>query len=119
MYTQQLAQNLVAHERNYKALVTLSDKVDSIMTRIECVELDVDKTFQEIQMLLMQDGKDEYQLLSQVQGLMQSRMEQIEQTHCAEMHENLQPSAEFMRKKRKMRDTDDFLQAYSEFLGLE
>ena len=113
---QHLAQNLISHERNYKALVAISDKVDSIMTRIESVETDVQKTLKDMEALLW-DGEDN-PILSQVKTLMLTRLEHIERQHCKTMHENMEPSAQFMRNKRKQRDTDDFLKAYTDFLGL-
>jgi hypothetical protein len=54
-----LAQNLSGHERNFKALLIMLSKVDSIIRRIDCVEKDVKKTISDMTKQLIQKEEEE------------------------------------------------------------
>ena len=112
---QQLAQNLVAHERNYKTLVVISDRLDAIMTRIQCVETDVSSTLERMEVLLLEEDQNK-DILVHVRQAMLCRMEAIESTLRAEIQETIEPSAPFIQRKRKLREVDDFLDAFLGYL---
>jgi rubrerythrin len=113
-----LAQNLSGHERNYKALLTMLDKVDSIITRIHCVEKDVEKTLTEMQQLI-RGSKDEanqdHPALQHVSYLMRTRMEFVERRYGHEIQETMEPSRQVLGEKRKMHETQEFLMALADF----
>lgn len=112
---QRLAQDFNALVRDYKMLVMLCDKIDTIFMRMQCAEKDMDKRLEDI-CTLLPDGKSN-PLYAELYAFLKRRMEEIEHQHCIDMRENLEPSAPFIQRKRRIREATVFLQAFGEFLN--
>jgi hypothetical protein len=99
------------------------DKVDSVITRIHCVEKDVEKTLAEMQQLVRgpaaasssSSSKDEANQLHHVSYLMRTRMEFVERRYGHEIQETMEPSRQVLGEKRKMHETQEFLMALADF----
>lgn len=112
---QQLAQDLMGHERNYKALYGLVDKMLDVLGRIHCGEQHVAKTMEELQQILQEP--EDNPTLTHVEWLMQQRMAHIERHYGGELQETLEASRRILNHKRKLRETDVFLAEMAEFLA--
>lgn len=110
-----MAQDFNALVRDYKTLVVLCDKIDTIFMRMQCAERDMDQRLEDIGTLLP-DGKSN-PLYAQLYAFFKRRMEEIEQQHCLEMRESLEQSAPFVQRKRGMREATAFLDAFGDFLN--
>lgn len=112
---QHLAQDFSALVRDYKMLVMLCDKIDTVFMRMHCAEKDMDKRLEDI-CAMLPDGRSN-PLFADLHAFFQRRLEEIEQQHCVEMRENLEPSSTFVQRKHKIREAIAFLQAFGEFLN--
>jgi len=137
-----LAQNLSGHERNYKALLTMLSKVDSIIRRIDCVEKDVEKTISDMKhQLIQKEGEEEneeeeeeekydqkiseedeekQQKLSEIHQMIKIRMKSIEQHYGLQIQDTMKPSKQILGEKRKLSETqEDIFSTFSEFISQE
>jgi hypothetical protein len=130
---QHLAQNLMGHERNYRALLILLDKVTSVITRIHCVEKDVEKTVAEMQALLLlpsaptdadkknnnskTPNEDDNPTLAHVSWLTRTRMESVERHYGREIQQAIDSSRHVLGEKRKLHETHEFLLAFADFVS--
>jgi hypothetical protein len=109
---QKLAQDVVDHLRNYHSLLKVSRQFDTVMARIRGVEADVERNLSELEALCSSEDPE----LASFRPLLLARMQRIEDEARNQIHETVQPSAEFISKKRRLRSVDDFLDAFLEFL---
>jgi hypothetical protein len=131
---QALGQNLVAYDRSYRSILALADKLDAVLSRIDSLEVAVTSTFAQMEAA----AEDFYSkksrreasaaaageaaaehpiqaILRRVKGLMTVRMEEIEVRLSGEIHECMEPSAGFVQRKRKQRESDSFLNFITHF----
>ena len=137
---QQLAQNIVTQRRNFKTLENIAERLDAIMTRIQGVETGTEKVFDTILEQVAAEPqsskkenageeappttnadenpnkKKEVEEILKFKNLILARMERIERDARPIIQDIIQPSAEFIRKKRKLMEVDDFLDAFLHFL---
>jgi hypothetical protein len=135
---QQLGQNLVAYERSYRTMLGLADRLDAVLSRIECLEGAVGGTIAEMQVLADElvcaepliarrrpkkrrcEEAEEQQhpvpsILQQVKKNITARMTEIERRMSSEIHDCMEPSAAFIQRKRRQRESDAFLNVIALF----
>lgn len=142
---QQLGQNLVAYERSYRTMLGLADRLDAVLSRIECLEGAVGGTIAQMQELAdelcaaevepsrnskllarrkrrrqcdeaeMEEQHPVPSILRQVKKNITSRMSEIERRMSSEIHDCMEPSAAFIQRKRKQRESDAFLNVIALF----
>ncbi len=123
----------MTHRRNFKTLENIAERLDAIMTRIQGVETGTEKVFETMleQVFLVPKGgqeaeqplssssstnKKEAEEILKFKNLIVARMERIEKDARPMIQSVIEPSAEFIRKKRKLMEVDDFLDAFLHFL---
>jgi len=141
---QQLGQNLVAYERSYRTMLGLADRLDAVLSHIECLEGAVGGTIAQMQELAdelcaaeeepsrhskllarrkrrrrceaeLEEQHPVPSILRQVKKNITARMSEIERRMSSEIHDCMEPSAAFIQRKRKQRESDAFLNVIALF----
>ena len=90
---------------------SIAEKMDVAMTRIQGVEMDTERIFNELVEF------DEGEAMSKFKELIFARMQRVEKDASTEIQDIIEPSVDFIKKKRKLREVDNFLDAFLDFLN--
>lgn len=93
----------------------MADKLVSVLLRIQGVEGDTKRLLNDLATLLEADNAGN--LVEYLKASVLSSMDKVEQDARDEIQEVMEPSSQFLSKKRKTRELDDFLDAFGSFLN--
>jgi hypothetical protein len=103
---QTLAQNIVAHKRNFKGLVDLFEKVGAVFQRMQSLDKNIHKNLQDMDALMGDDNQN----MRKMKEMVFETLGEVEKGAKSDIKESLEPVTPFLLRKKMEGELDDFIQ---------